>query len=111
MAGKITIRHACRVNTVRFSPDGYHLVTTSYCGTAKIWGLADGQWQEEASIQHNSWVLIASFSPDGYHLVTASDDDTAKIWGLLTGNGRKKPPSNMLTGFTVPASVPTEIAL
>ena len=74
-----------------FSPDGNHIVTASYDGTAaKIWELVAGQLQYKATIRHSGRVRGISFSPDGSHLVTASDDRTAKIWGLVTDQWQEK---------------------
>ena len=73
------LQHSGIVKNASFSPDGNHVVTVSDDGTARIWGLVDGQWQEQATIRHDATVNNASFSPDGNHVVTASDDKTAKI--------------------------------
>ena len=85
-----TIEHDGVVSNACFSPDGKHFVTVSCDGTAKIYGVNDGQWQEKTTIKHSDWVNNACFSPDGKHLVTASDDNTAKIYGVVDGQWQKK---------------------
>ena len=76
-----TIRHSSSVEGASFSPDGKHLVLSSYDYTDKIWGLTGGQWQPKATIETSGLVRNTSFSPDGIHLVTTSDF-IAKIWVL-----------------------------
>ena len=71
-----------------FSPDGSHLVTAHYDGTAKIWELAAGQMQHKATIRHQG--LKFSFSHDGSHLVTVSNDHTVEIWGFVAGQWQHK---------------------
>ena len=65
-------------------------MTASYDQTAKIYGLNDGQWQEEATIQHSDWMNNACFSVDGTHLVAASCDHTAKIYRFNDGQWQEK---------------------
>ena len=54
-----TIEHDSIVSNACFSPDAKHLVTASYDGTAKIYGLSDGQWQKKATIKHDNMVSNA----------------------------------------------------
>ena len=77
-----TITHSDWVCNTSFSPDGDNLVTSSVDGTAKIWKLVNGQWQEKTTIQHSAWVKDLCFSPDGKRLVTGSLS-AAKIWELV----------------------------
>ena len=77
-----TITHSDWVCNTSFSPDGDNLVTSSVDGTAKIWRLVNGQWQEKTTIQHSAWVKDLCFSPDGKRLVTGSLS-AAKIWELV----------------------------
>ena len=83
-------QHSEMVTTASFSPDGKHLVTTSDDGSAKVWGLVDGEWQEKATIQYSNRVNNASFSPDGTRLLTTSDDGTAKVWVLVDGEWQEE---------------------
>ena len=88
---KVTIQHSGIVSDVHFSPDGKHLVTASWDGTANIYGLQDGKWQIKTIIRHSGSVANARFSQDGKLLVTASDDDrTTKICGLVGSKWQEK---------------------
>ena len=88
---KVTIQHSGIVSDVHFSPDGKHLVTASWDGTANIYGLEGGKWQIKTTIRHSGSVANARFSQDGKLLVTASDDDcTTKICGLVGGKWQEK---------------------
>jgi WD40 repeat protein len=73
------LKHDGRVNSVRFSPDGRRLVTTSYDNTGRIWDVATGHPLSEP-LRHSGRVQYAEFSPDGRSVVTASSDGTARIW-------------------------------
>jgi WD40 repeat protein/DNA-binding winged helix-turn-helix (wHTH) protein len=79
-----TLKHEGPVERAVFSPDGQHILTASYDGTARVWNAADG-----ASISvlqgHSDKVEHAVFSPDGQFIATASDDKTARVW---TADGR-----------------------
>ena len=83
------IEHSKFVNNVHFSSDGKHLVTASFDGTVKIYGLEGGTWQEKATIRHSGPVANASFSRDGKLLATASYDGVTKIFGLVGGKWQK----------------------
>jgi WD40 repeat protein len=76
--------HTDRLRSVAFSPDGRHIVTTSYDKTARIWDVATGR---ETLLLSGSAELVsfAAFSPDGRHVITASYDKTARIWDASTG--------------------------
>ena len=84
------LEHSHCVATVRFSPDGNHLVTVTAVFTVKIWGAVDNRWLEKATTQHYGGLRIVCFSPDGSHLVTASTDRTATIWGLVDDDWQEK---------------------
>ncbi|CAD5912013.1 nSTAND1 domain-containing NTPase [Planktothrix agardhii] len=70
--------HRNRVNTVRFSPDGEWLVTTSKDQTIKIWK-RDGTLVTTIDKTH---AYSANFSPDGQMIASASPDKTVKLWDL-----------------------------
>ena len=76
--------HNDSVTSVRFSPDGTHVVTTSADRTARIWNSQTGELVYTLT-GHRDWVRDVSFSPDGAHIVTASDDRTARIWDSKSG--------------------------
>jgi WD40 repeat protein len=78
------VRHAGRVLSVQFSPDGNRFITASSDGTAQVWN-SDGGRRVGGPMKHASWVLSAEFSPDGKRVVTASRDNTAQVWEAETG--------------------------
>jgi WD40 repeat protein len=84
------LRHANRVNSARFSPDGRRVVTASEDCTAGVWdaqtGLALG-----SQLRHEGMVISARFSPDGWWVVTASGDHTARLWEVTTSERREIP--------------------
>ncbi len=77
------LKHAGRVDSVRFSPDGKRLVTACHDATARLWDTGTGYAVSEP-LQHRSRVTYAEFSPDGHWVITASEDGTARIWEVPT---------------------------
>jgi WD40 repeat protein len=76
--------HQNSVRNASFSPDGRHLVTASWDGTARLWDVATGK---EITVLrgHQGEVLHAAFNPDGTRVVTASEDGTARVWDVASG--------------------------
>lgn len=77
-------RQAGYVNSVAFSPDGAHIVTTSEDQTARIWDSTTGKelltlYSQTASIAN------AAYSPDGKNIATAKGDRHIIIWDAFTG--------------------------
>ena len=84
-------QHHPIITSVRRSPDGTRLASSSDDGTVRIW---DGQriWAEDETPQpihilsgHTNNVLQAKWSPDGRWLASASRDGTVGIWDAATG--------------------------
>ena len=75
-----TVRHDACIQQASFNPGGNHLVTISEQGVAKVWGLIDGQWQEQLSIPT---VRKACFSPEGNYLMALSLGETSTVWKLV----------------------------
>ena len=72
------------VRTVRFSPDGKHVLSASDDRTARLWEVSSGK--ELLRLDgHRSSVSCAIFSPDGKRLVTAGSDMTERLWDATTG--------------------------
>ncbi|MGA2257616.1 MAG: WD40 repeat domain-containing protein, partial [Thermoguttaceae bacterium] len=69
------------VASARFSPDGKHVVTSSWDRAVRIWnvetGLPEGKLDGHASLVND-----AAFSADGNSIVTASNDKTAILWDV-----------------------------
>ncbi len=66
------------VRSVRFSPDGTRVLTTSRDNTARVWS-ATGALRVELRA-HTATVARGVFSPDGARIATASTDHTARLW-------------------------------
>lgn len=82
--------HGDKVYSVRFSPDGIHMVTGCKDGVAYIWNIHT--WQLERRLTgHASLVLFATYNRDGTLLATSSLDGTARIWNAATGALRGDP--------------------
>ncbi len=77
-------RHDVALYTAEASPDGRHVVTTGYDGTARVWDVATGRPAGPA-LRHRAFVFQARFSPDGRRVATASADGTARVWDAATG--------------------------
>jgi dipeptidyl aminopeptidase/acylaminoacyl peptidase len=83
-----TIPHYQDVNEVDFSPDGEHLVTASYLGTAKIVDRAG----HVVRVLHrdDGDIFRARFSPDGLKVATVAISGNAEarvtIWDWARGN-------------------------
>jgi WD40 repeat protein len=71
------------VLSIKFSPDGRHLLTASADSTAKIWDLATGN--PIHSLPHPTVVSGADFDPSGELIVTAAYDGKARLWDAETG--------------------------
>jgi WD40 repeat protein len=76
--------HTSAVSGGAWSPDGTHLLTTSWDNTARIWDATTGQ-PHLTLTGHTSPVTGGAWSPDGTHLLTTSWDNTARIWDAATG--------------------------
>jgi hypothetical protein len=79
--------HAGGVTSVRFSPDGRHLVSGSQDRTARVWDVSSQETGREilALRGHAGTVADVAYSPDGNRLATASDDRTVRVWDAQTG--------------------------
>jgi WD40 repeat protein/TPR repeat protein len=73
-----------RLNTATYSPDGSHILISSYDNTARIW---DARTYSEIAVLtgHSGVVNWAAYSPDGTRVVTGSRDSTVRIWDARTG--------------------------
>jgi WD40 repeat protein len=72
--------HSNSVFTVRFSPDGKHLVTGSRDARLKFWNVASGYEKEDEIVAHMFAINHLDYSPDAKHFVTCSLDKTIKVW-------------------------------
>ncbi|OUL72725.1 eIF2A-related protein [Paraburkholderia hospita] len=77
-------RHADRISSVGWRPDGRLIATGSYDGTARIWMISS---DEETTLRgHSDSVTSVAWSPDGRHILTGSWDNTAIVWDAETAS-------------------------
>ncbi len=72
------------VNSVSFSPDGAHFVTTSDDQTARIWDANNGK-ELLTFYGQTTNVTNAAYSPDGARIATASGNNQVNVWDAATG--------------------------
>ena len=65
----VFVGHEGSINSVKFSPDGDLVLTTSDDRTARLW---DREGNLLSILQHNDEVTSAEFSPDGSRILTTS---------------------------------------
>ena len=68
---------------VDWSPDGYHIVTSSQDNSVKIWDLRKRNI-EYTIPAHTNLVSNVKFDWSGEFVITSSYDTTAKIWAAKT---------------------------
>jgi WD40 repeat protein len=72
------------VASARFSPDGKHVVTSSWDKAVRIWNAETGRPERKLE-GHTGSVNDAAFSPDGKTIVTAGNDKIAILWDVADG--------------------------
>lgn len=68
-----------KIDTVCFSPNSQHLLTSSLDRTSKLWSLENGCCIQTLD-GHTDDVFSCAFSYNGDTIITASKDNTCMIW-------------------------------
>jgi WD40 repeat protein len=77
--------HEGRVQSVAFSSDGQHVVTSSTTErTVRMWDATTGL-QVHVMNGHEDSVCAITFSPNGQRIASASEDGTIRVWDAETG--------------------------
>ncbi|MBL0743227.1 WD40 repeat domain-containing protein [Chryseolinea lacunae] len=74
------VAHNNSVFTLRYSPDGNHLISGSRDARFKVWEATHGYGQAGEVVAHLFAINHIDFSPDGKHFVTCSMDKSIKVW-------------------------------
>jgi WD40 repeat protein len=74
------LAHANSVFSVRYTPDGYYLLSGSRDARLKAWDVNSGYAPVAEVVAHMYAINHLDFSPDAKHFVTCSMDKSIKVW-------------------------------
>ena len=77
--------HAAAVNSVKFSPDGQHVLSGSHDKMLLLWNTF-GECENTLNFKgHSNAVLEVQWAADGEYAFSSSADKTAALWDAKTG--------------------------
>jgi len=76
--------HRGGVATLGWSPDGAHIASGGWDGTAQVWEAATGH-PALTYRGHPGSVNTLGWSPDGARIASGASDRTAQVWEAATG--------------------------
>ncbi|KAA8913179.1 hypothetical protein TRICI_003241 [Trichomonascus ciferrii] len=79
--------HDHTISSVRFTPQGTHLLSASRDCTVRIWDVKSG-YAVRTIHGHSEWVKTVAPSLDGQFVLSAGIDQSARIASFLTGEGK-----------------------
>jgi serine/threonine protein kinase len=77
--------HSAPVSALAWSPDGMHIASGSFDGTAQVWNALSGN-HVYTYHGHSIAVFNVAWSPDSTRIASASPDRTVQVWDAFTGN-------------------------
>ncbi|ETO36630.1 G-protein beta WD-40 repeats containing protein [Reticulomyxa filosa] len=81
---KILKGHENVIRSVKFSPDGSNIVSSSRDNTVRIWDVGSGK-QIQTFREDSGSMYTAKFSPDGHNVLSCSYDGTIRLWDIASG--------------------------
>jgi WD40 repeat protein/serine/threonine protein kinase len=86
--------HSGAILTLRFSPDGQSLFSSSENQSARLWNLAAGPKKpsyQRLVMESQVYAESAAFSPDGQTLATLGHEQSSiRLWDVATGQARDR---------------------
>ncbi|MCY3833274.1 MAG: protein kinase [Chloroflexi bacterium] len=78
------VGHTNTVDSVKFLPDGRHLLSASWDGTIRRWDLQDGDEIQQYTIP-DARVYMIDILPNGAQFLSASQDAIIRLWDIESG--------------------------